>query len=125
MLALAACQRQAQLSVSQGSGEVTVTATSEDKPACVRDLYVYESGKGGVPLWHVATASIATCTHMVSLGRVPEGFAADTGRPNLTLKPGTSYDVEMSGSGMTGATTFVAQTSPPWSPAIVLAHHGL
>ena len=107
-LLLAACQQGADVEVRQAGGVATVEVTRERKPACIDQLNVY-SGKpgGGPPAWFIIATKGAPCTSRVALGQTPPGFEAASSA-SLTLKAGTSYLVEVSGSSFIGSTSFVA-----------------
>ena len=108
-LLVAACQREAQLDVAQAGGVVTVTATRDGGPACLSDLYVYRTAGANKPIWHIAAAMDAPCTHVVILGRVPPHFSPDSDAPSVALEPGTAYEIEVSGPGFIGATQVEAK----------------
>ena len=108
-LLVTACEREARIDVVQVSGVVTVTATRDGGPACLSDLYVYRTAGANKPIWHIAAAMDAPCTHVVILGRVPPHFSPDSDAPSVALEPGTAYEIEVSGSGFIGTTRFEAE----------------
>lgn len=113
LVALAACQREAKLTVSQVGGSVVITASRDDGPACVSGLYVYKDAPAGRSDWHLSSLPEASCTSRFTLGQVPPGFAANTSAPTIAIEPGRSYTVEVTGSGFIGATKFVADAARP------------
>jgi len=109
---LAACQQGADIRIDQKDGRATfaLSRSSSDKPACIRNLEVYEGEpKGGPPLWQIAGGQEG-CLSSVEFARVPQGFSqADGTPPDLKLKPGQHYAVQASGTGWLAFGAFTAR----------------
>lgn len=115
LASLASCQQGATVTVEQVGGVVTMVVTqyNDPKPACISDLSVYRAREDGTamatPVWHVLGDLRAPCTSRFELGRVPAGFAADTGMTAPTLAVGQRYIVTAGGRGFMGDGEFVAR----------------
>lgn len=109
---LAACQQGAEIRIAQKDGHAafSLSRISSDKPACIRNLEVYEGEpKGGPPLWQIAGGDQG-CVSSVTFARVPPGFSqADGTPPGLRLKPGQRYAVQASGTGWMAFEAFTAR----------------
>lgn len=111
-IVLTACQQGAEIRIDQKDGHATFSLSriSSDKPACIRNLEVYEGEpKGGQPLWQIAGGDEG-CIASVEFAKVPQGFSqADDTPAGLKLKPGQSYAVQASGTGWLAFGAFTAR----------------
>lgn len=109
---LAACQQGAEIRIEQKDGHAafSLARISSAKPACIRNLEVYEGEpKGGPPLWQIAGGDEG-CVSSVTFAHVPPGFSqADGTPPGLMLKPGQRYAVQASGTGWMAFEAFTAR----------------
>jgi hypothetical protein len=109
---LVACQQGADIRIDQKDGHATfsLSRASGDKPACVRNLEVYEGEpKGAPPLWQIAGGDEG-CVSTVTFASVPKGFSQADGTPaGLRLKPGQHYAVQASGTGWMAFGGFTAR----------------
>lgn len=109
---LTACQQGAEIRIDQKDGQATFSLSriSSDKPACIRNLEVYEGEpKGGQPLWQIAGGDEG-CVANVTFAKVPGGFSqADDTPAGLRLKPGRHYSVQASGTGWLAFGAFTAR----------------
>lgn len=109
---LTACQQGAEIRIDQKDGQATFSLSriSSDKPACIRNLEVYEGEpKGGQPLWQIAGGDEG-CVSSATFAKVPQGFSqADDTPAGLKLKPGRRYAVQASGTGWLAFGAFTAR----------------
>lgn len=111
MLLLTSCQLPAEVEVTQlADGRILINATSDatDKP-CINSVSIsHEVGGSFRPDWSISEASAPDqdiCVSQFTYPDVPRYFAAD--EHQNALQSGVAYRVEVSGSGLRGATTFV------------------
>jgi len=102
--AIAACQNEVVVEVSQVGDDITFVAKRDDKPACIDEVTVYRADDQLKPLWTLGAPKKVPCQSEFRYGQDAAGFLTDGPPPKL--QNGVKYAVSMRGAGQIGQGDF-------------------
>lgn len=107
-LLLSACEEGVTVDVDQVAGRVAVEVKprSSSPPPCVKRLIVFRGRDEATAIWHIVRTDAKICLNRFTFGEVPRGFISDTAVQQPAR--GVEYEIDVSGVGFNGGTTFVA-----------------